>query len=168
MVDAFAEAGGNFVDTAEPLHERHQRERYVGELLGGTARASSCWRRSTRCRAAARPQRGGNHRKSLVHSLDASLRRLGTDYIDLYWVHAWDFLTPVEEVMRALDDQVRAGKVLYVGVSDAPAWIVAQANTLAELRGWSRSSAAGRSTASSSARPSATCSPMAQRARPRA
>jgi aryl-alcohol dehydrogenase-like predicted oxidoreductase len=82
------------------------------------------------------PNGGGNHRKNLVHSLDASLKRLKTDYIDLYWLHAWDFLTPVEEVMRALDDQVRSGKILYVGVSDTPAWIVAQANTLAALRGW--------------------------------
>lgn len=64
-------------------------------------------------------------------------KRLQTDYVDLYWVHIWDQLTPVEEVMRGLDDLVRAGKVLYVGISDAPAWWVAQANTLASLRGWS-------------------------------
>jgi aryl-alcohol dehydrogenase-like predicted oxidoreductase len=83
------------------------------------------------------PNGGGNHRKNLVQSLEASLSRLGTEYIDLYWVHAWDFMTPVDEVMRALDDAVRAGKVLYVGVSDTPAWIVSQANTLASLKGWS-------------------------------
>src|SRR6185503_11905369 len=84
------------------------------------------------------PNGGGNQRKSMVQSLEASLRRLNTDYIDLYWLHAWDFMTPVEEVMRALDDLVRAGKILYVGISDTPAWVIAQANTLAELRGWSR------------------------------
>jgi aryl-alcohol dehydrogenase-like predicted oxidoreductase len=72
----------------------------------------------------------------MAQALDGSLKRLNTDYVDLYWLHAWDFLTPIEEVMRALDDMVRAGKVLYVGVSDTPAWIVSQANTLAELRGW--------------------------------
>ena len=83
------------------------------------------------------PNASGNHRKNMVQSLEASLKRLNTDYIDLYCVHAWDFMTPVEEVMRALDDIVRAGKVLYVGISDTPAWIVSQANTLAELRGWS-------------------------------
>jgi aryl-alcohol dehydrogenase-like predicted oxidoreductase len=83
------------------------------------------------------PNAGGNHRKSMVQALEGSLRRLGTDYVDVYWVHAWDFITPVEEVMRGLDDLVRAGKVLYVGVSDAPAWAVARANTLAELKGWS-------------------------------
>jgi aryl-alcohol dehydrogenase-like predicted oxidoreductase len=69
--------------------------------------------------------------------VEASLQRLRTDYIDLYWVHIWDQMTPVEEVMRGLDDLVRAGKVLYVGISDAPAWWIAQANTLAHLRGWS-------------------------------
>ncbi len=82
------------------------------------------------------PNFSGNHRKNMVQALDASLKRLKTDYIDLYWLHAWDFTTPVEEVMRALDDMVRAGKVLYVGISDTPAWIVSQANTLADLRGW--------------------------------
>jgi aryl-alcohol dehydrogenase-like predicted oxidoreductase len=61
---------------------------------------------------------------------------LKTEYIDLYWLHAWDFLTPVDEIMRAFDDLVRQGKVLYIGISDAPAWIVSRANTMAELRGW--------------------------------
>jgi aryl-alcohol dehydrogenase-like predicted oxidoreductase len=73
----------------------------------------------------------------MVQAVEASLKRLQTDYIDLYWVHIWDQITPVEEVMRALDDLVRQGKVLYVGISDAPAWWIAQANTLATLRGWS-------------------------------
>jgi len=83
------------------------------------------------------PNGGGNHRKSMHQALEASLKRLSTDYIDLYWVHAWDFMTPIDEVMRGLDDLVRAGKVLYVGISNTPAWIVSQANTLADLRGWS-------------------------------
>src|SRR5258706_11364576 len=82
------------------------------------------------------PNAAGNHRKSMMQALEASLKRLQTDYIDLYWVHIWDGITPVEEVMRGLDDIVRQGKVLYVGISDAPAWWIAQANTLAELRGW--------------------------------
>ena len=72
----------------------------------------------------------------MIQSLEASLERLNTDYIDLYWVHAWDPLTPIEEMMRALDDMVRAGKILYLGISDAPAWTVSQANTLASLKGW--------------------------------
>ena len=82
------------------------------------------------------PNAGGNHRKSLVQSLEGSLKRLNTDYIGLYWVHAWDPLTPVEELMRALDDMIRKGKILYAGISDAPAWLISQANTLADLRGW--------------------------------
>jgi aryl-alcohol dehydrogenase-like predicted oxidoreductase len=73
----------------------------------------------------------------MFQAVEASLKRLRTDYIDLYWVHVWDQITPVEEVMRALDDLVRQGKVLYVGISDAPAWWVAQANTVAQMRGWS-------------------------------
>src|SRR3989454_4126550 len=83
------------------------------------------------------PNAAGNHRKSMFQAVEASLKRLQTEYIDLYWVHAWDQITPVEEVMRGLDDLVRLGKVLYVGISDAPAWWIAQANTLAHLRGWS-------------------------------
>ena len=82
------------------------------------------------------PNGNGNHRKNLVQSVHNSLKHLDTDYIDLLWVHAYDLLTPVDEVMRALDDLVRQGKVLYIGVSDAPAWIVSQANTLADWRGW--------------------------------
>jgi aryl-alcohol dehydrogenase-like predicted oxidoreductase len=82
------------------------------------------------------PNASGNHRKNLLRSLDLSLTRLGTDRIDLYWVHIWDPRTPLEETMRALDDAVRAGKVLYVGISDAPAWVVSRANTLAEWHGW--------------------------------
>ncbi|GAA3636160.1 aldo/keto reductase [Streptomyces chitinivorans] len=78
----------------------------------------------------------GNHRMNLVRSVEASLNRLRTDRLDVLWVHARDDFTPVEEVMRALDDLVRAGKVLYIGVSDWPAWEIARANTLAELRGW--------------------------------
>jgi aryl-alcohol dehydrogenase-like predicted oxidoreductase len=80
---------------------------------------------------------GGNGRKSMMQSVEASLKRLKTDYIDLYWMHAWDAMTPVEEVMRGFDDLVRQGKVLYVGISDAPAWWIAKANTIADLRGWS-------------------------------
>jgi aryl-alcohol dehydrogenase-like predicted oxidoreductase len=74
----------------------------------------------------------------MVQAVERSLKRLGTDYVDLYWLHMWDSMTPVEEVMRAFDDLVRAGKVLYVGISDTPSWVIARADMLAELRGWSR------------------------------
>ena len=103
-----------------------------------SASASSS-RRSTRCRMRRDdPNAGGNQRKNMVQTLEASLRRLGTDYVDLLWLHMWDGMTPVEEVVRALDDLVSSGKVLYVGFSDTPAWVVSQAVALADLRGWAR------------------------------
>jgi aryl-alcohol dehydrogenase-like predicted oxidoreductase len=74
----------------------------------------------------------------MIQAVEASLKRLGTEFIDLYWLHAWDQITPVEEVMWAFDDLARAGKVLYVGISDPPAWVVAKSNLLAELHGWTR------------------------------
>jgi aryl-alcohol dehydrogenase-like predicted oxidoreductase len=80
----------------------------------------------------------GNHRKSMVQALEGSLQRLRTDYIDLYWMHAWDSVTPADEVLRALEDMVRAGKILYIGFSDTPAWVIAQSQAIAELRGWSK------------------------------
>jgi aryl-alcohol dehydrogenase-like predicted oxidoreductase len=137
IVDRFAQAGGNFIDTANS-YAGGESERIVGELV---AAERERWVLSTKYTLTMRPDDpngGGAHRKSLVQSLEASLRRLGTDYLDLYWVHIWDVFTPVEEVVRALEDVVSAGKVLYVGISDTPAWIVAQAVTLADLRGWSR------------------------------
>jgi aryl-alcohol dehydrogenase-like predicted oxidoreductase len=135
IFDSFAEAGGQFLDTAN-CYTDGTSERFLADFLAkdrthfvlGTKYSMSMRRDD--------PNAGGNHRKNMVQSLEASLVRLKTDYIDLYWLHAWDFLTPVEEVMRALDDLVRSGKILYVGISDTPAWIVAQANTLASLRGW--------------------------------
>jgi aryl-alcohol dehydrogenase-like predicted oxidoreductase len=137
IVERFAEAGGNFIDTANS-YAAGESERIVGELVKAERER---WVLSTKYTLSMRPDDpngGGAHRKSLVQSLEASLRRLGTDYLDVYWVHIWDVFTPVEEVTRALDDVVSAGKVLYVGISDTPAWIVAQAVTLADLRGWSR------------------------------
>jgi aryl-alcohol dehydrogenase-like predicted oxidoreductase len=137
MVRAFVEAGGNFIDTANH-YTNGSSERIVGEIIRPAREQFVVATKYSLSPRPDDPNGGGNHRKSLVQSLEGSLRRLGTDYIDLYWVHAWDALTPTEEMMRALDDVVRAGKVLYVGISDAPAWVVAQANTLADLRGWSR------------------------------
>jgi aryl-alcohol dehydrogenase-like predicted oxidoreductase len=136
ILDAYAEAGGNCLDTAN-LYTGGTSETFLGEFLDGRRDQFVLATKFTFNTRPGDPNACGNHRKNLHQSLEASLRRLKTDYIDLYWLHAWDGLTPVEETMRALDDAVRAGKVLYVGVSDMPAWKVAQANTLAELRGWS-------------------------------
>lgn len=136
LFDTFAEAGGNFFDTANRYTEGTS-ERYLGEFIAADRDHFVVATKFTLFTRRDDPNFSGNHRKNMVNALDASLRRLGTDYVDLYWLHAWDFTTGVDEVMRALDDMVRAGKVLYVGVSDTPAWIVSQANMLADLRGWS-------------------------------
>lgn len=137
MFDAFAEAGGNFLDSAD-VYTNGTSERYVGDFVRSDREH---WVIATKYSLAALrpedPNASGNHRKNLVHTVEASLRRLGTEYVDLLWVHAWDFTTGVDEVMRGLDDLVRQGKVLYVGVSDTPAWVVSRANMLADLRGWS-------------------------------
>jgi aryl-alcohol dehydrogenase-like predicted oxidoreductase len=132
VVDAYADAGGNFLDTASAYGES---EEVLGAVLSRRDRFVLATKYAL-TRDPADPNAGGNHRKNLVSSLERSLRRLRTDYVDVLWVHLWDRHTPVEETMRALDDVVRAGKVLYVGVSDAPAWFVARANTLAEWRDW--------------------------------
>ena len=137
ILAGFADAGGNFVDTANRYTDG-ESEQILGELI---AADRGRWVLSTKYGLSTRPtdpNAGGAHRKNLVQSLEASLRRLGTDYVDLYWVHLWDAFTPVEEVVQALDDMVRAGKVLYVAISDTPAWLVSQAALLADLRGWAR------------------------------
>jgi aryl-alcohol dehydrogenase-like predicted oxidoreductase len=136
VFDAYVEAGGNFLDTANKYNEG-TGERWTGEFIAGERDRFVVATKFSLSMRTGDPNAGGNHRKSIVQSLEASLERLATDYVDLYWLHQWDFTTRVDEIMRALDDLVRAGKVLYVGISDAPAWIVAQSNTLAELRGWS-------------------------------
>lgn len=133
MLDAYAEAGGNVIDTASAYGES---ESVLGDLLIGRRDRFVLASKYTISRDQADPNAAGSHRKNLVLSLEQSLRRLRTDYLDLYWVHLWDRHTPIEETMRALDDAVRAGKILYVGISDAPAWLVSRADLLAEWRGW--------------------------------
>jgi aryl-alcohol dehydrogenase-like predicted oxidoreductase len=135
ILEAFAEAGGNFVDTAN-IYADGNAERVLGEFLRSERERFVVGTKYTMQTRAGDVNSAGNHRKNMVQSVEASLRSLGTDYLDVLWVHARDTWTPVAEVMRGLDDLVRSGKVLYVGVSDWPAWEVAEANTLAELRGW--------------------------------
>lgn len=136
VYDAFREAGGNFIDTAN-IYTNGTSESFLGEFLEGHRQTVVLATKYTNSFPGTDPNAAGNHRKNMMQAVEASLKRLRTDYIDLYWVHIWDQITPVEEVMRGLDDLVRAGKILYTGISDAPAWWVAQANTLADLRGWS-------------------------------
>jgi aryl-alcohol dehydrogenase-like predicted oxidoreductase len=135
VYDAFREAGGNFIDTAN-VYTNGTSERLLGEFIAGQRERIVLATKYTNAAPGDDPNAAGNHRKSMMQAVEASLKRLKTDYIDLYWLHVWDQVTPVEEVMRAFDDLVRQGKVLYAGVSDMPAWVVAKANTLAELRGW--------------------------------
>lgn len=135
IFEAFADAGGNFVDTAN-LYTGGTSEKLVGEFVKGRRERFVVATKYTMTMSPDDPNACGNHRKNLVQSLEASLSRLDTDYVDLLWVHAHDAMTPVEETMRALDDVVRAGKALYIGISDTPAWIVSQANTLASLKSW--------------------------------
>jgi aryl-alcohol dehydrogenase-like predicted oxidoreductase len=139
VFDAFIEAGGNFIDTANGYTDGSS-EKIVGEFIASererfvvATKYSFPLRMNDR---KGNPNGSGNHRKNMMESLEGSLKRLNTDYIDLFWLHAWDYMTPIEEIMRAFDDMVRQGKVLYIGISDAPAWIVAQANTLAQCYGW--------------------------------
>ncbi len=141
MFDAFREAGGNFIDTAN-IYTNGTSEMFLGDFIGSDREQvvlATKYTFATTPPNAHRPvdvNNAGNQRKNMLQAVEASLRRLKTDYLDLYWMHGWDALTPVEEVMRAFDDLVRQGKVLYIGISDTPAWIVSQANTLAKLSGW--------------------------------
>lgn len=137
VFDMYAEAGGNFIDTAN-LYTNGTSEEYVGDFIRADRGHFVLATKYTLSMRDGDPNFSGNHRKNMVQSIEASLKRLGTDYIDLFWMHAWDRFTPVEEVMRAMDDLVRSGKVLYLGISDTPAWWTAGANMLADLRGWTQ------------------------------
>jgi aryl-alcohol dehydrogenase-like predicted oxidoreductase len=132
----FDDAGGNVIDTAD-VYTNGTSETILGELLQGRRDRFVLATKFTNQTDPGDPNSAGNHRKKIVSSIEASLRRLQTDHIDLYWVHARDVLTPVEELMRALDDQVRLGKILYPAVSNWSAWEIAEANTAARLRDWS-------------------------------
>jgi aryl-alcohol dehydrogenase-like predicted oxidoreductase len=135
ILDAYADAGGNFIDTANG-YQFGQSEEILGDLLAGRR---DDFVLATKFTLRTDPNADilvtGNSRKAMVASVEASLKRLKTDQIDLYWVHMSDGVTPVEEIVRGFDDLVRAGKILYAGLSDFPAWRVARAATIAELRG---------------------------------
>jgi aryl-alcohol dehydrogenase-like predicted oxidoreductase len=136
ILNAYADAGGNFIDTAN-VYTEGTSETFLGEFLQNRRDQFVLASKFTFVTRPGDPNSAGNHRKNIRQSLEASLKRLRTDYLDLYWLHAWDGLTPIEETLRALDDLVRTGKLLHVGVSNMPAWRIAQANTLACFRGWS-------------------------------
>lgn len=137
MFDAYVEAGGNFFDTAD-LYTAGTSEAWLGEFVSqrGLRDKAVIATKFTMNAEPGNPNAGGNGRKNIMRAAEASLRRLATDYIDLYLLHVWDRLTPAEEVMRTLDDLVRAGKVRHVGLSDVPAWYAGRAQAIAELRGY--------------------------------
>ena len=135
IFEAYAAAGGNFVDTANRYTEGTS-ERWLGEFVKSDRHHFVVATKYTLRDRSGDPNFAGNHRKNMLRSVEESLRRMGTEFIDLLWVHAWDPLTPTEEVMRGLDDLVRSGKVQYIGISDTPAWVVSKSNVLADLRGW--------------------------------
>jgi aryl-alcohol dehydrogenase-like predicted oxidoreductase len=137
VFDSYANAGGNFIDTANRYTEGTS-EKFVGEFVASDRGHFVVATKYTLHTRRDDPNYSGNHRKNMMRSLDESLKRLNTDFVDLYWLHAWDYTTPEEEILRALDDMVRAGKILYIGISDTPAWIVSRMNAISELRGWSQ------------------------------
>jgi aryl-alcohol dehydrogenase-like predicted oxidoreductase len=137
IFDAYLAAGGNFIDTACNYTDGTSEE-FLGEFIQEDRERLVLATKYTLTSRRDDPNAGGNHRKNMVQTLESSLRRLRTDYIDLLWLHMWDGMTPIEEVVRTFDDLVRSGKVHYVGFSDTPAWVVSQAVTLADLRGWAR------------------------------
>src|SRR6201995_5344270 len=140
IMDRFIEHGGNFIDTANFYTKSHS-EKIIGDHIGRHSARRDRLVIATKFSGnlyPGDPNGGGSSRKSIVAACENSLRRLQTDYIDLYWLHNWDVHTPIEETMAALEDLVRAGKVRYLGVSDTPAWKVVEANVTARFRGWSQ------------------------------
>ncbi|MFD1555500.1 aldo/keto reductase [Paraburkholderia silviterrae] len=137
LFDLYVDAGGNFIDTAD-LYTEGTSETWVGRFAAarGLREQLVIATKYSYNAQTGNPNAGGNHRKNLLRALEGSLKRLGTDYIDLYYLHTWDRMTPVDEVMRAMDDAVRAGKIRYVGLSDVPAWYAGRAQTLAQWRGF--------------------------------
>jgi aryl-alcohol dehydrogenase-like predicted oxidoreductase len=135
IFDLYTERGGNFIDTAN-FYTGGSAERLLGQFIADRRESVVVATKYSLNMQPGNPNAGGNHRRNMLRSVEASLKRLNTDYIDLLYLHAWDGLTPVDEVMRGFDDLVRSGKVLYAGISDTPAWQVARMQTLADLRGW--------------------------------
>lgn len=137
ILEAFTQAGGNFIDTANRYTEGTS-ERIIGEFVHSNRDHYVLATKYTLHDNLTNVNASGNNRKNMMRSVEESLKRLNTEFIDLLYLHIWDRLTPVEEVMRGLDDLVRQGKVNYIGISDTPAWVISEAQTLAHFMGWSK------------------------------
>ena len=135
MVDHYVEKGGNFLDTAN-FYGNGGSERVLSKLIAGRRDNLVIATKYSLTMRPGDPNASGNHRKNMVRSIEDSLRRLETDYIDLLYLHMWDYRTPVEEILRAFDDLARAGKIIHAGLSDIPAWQASRMQAIAELRGW--------------------------------
>ncbi|MEZ5742283.1 MAG: aldo/keto reductase [Sphingomonadaceae bacterium] len=138
MVDMFIDRGGNFIDTADFYGQMGQSEVLLGEIVKGRRDSLVISTKYSLTTEPGNPNAAGNHRKNMMKSVEDSLRRMQTDYIDLLYLHMWDFRTPVDEILRGFDDLVRSGKVLYIGLSDTPAWQASRMQAIAELRGWTQ------------------------------
>jgi aryl-alcohol dehydrogenase-like predicted oxidoreductase len=138
LVDLYIGRGGNFIDTANFYGRMGGSEEWLGRLIKGRRDRLVISTKYSLTTSPGDPNSSGNHRKSMVRSVEDSLRRLGTDHIDLLYLHMWDFRTPVDEILRSFDDLVRMGKVLYIGLSDTPAWQASRMQAVAELRGWTQ------------------------------
>lgn len=136
LIDRYTDRGGNFIDTADFYGQMGGSEEWLGELVKGRRHPLVISTKYSLTTRPGDPNASGNHRKNMVRSVEDSLRRLQTDYIDLLYLHMWDFRTPVEEILRAFDDLVRSGKVLYAGLSDVPAWQASRMQAIADVRGW--------------------------------
>ena len=136
IFNLYAERGGNFIDTAN-FYASGRSESVIAKLVHERRHRFAIATKYSLTMQPGDPNASGNHRKNMIRSIEDSLKRLQTDYVDLLYLHMWDYHTPVEEVLRAFDDLVRAGKVLYVGLSDIPAWQASRMQAIAELRGWS-------------------------------
>lgn len=138
MLDTYIDRGGNFIDTADFYGNMGASEETLGMLLGQRRERMVISTKYTLTTRPGDPNASGNHRRNMVRSVEDSLRRLKTDWIDVLYLHMWDFRTPVDEILRAFDDLVRSGKIQYIGLSDTPAWQASRMQAIAELRGWTQ------------------------------
>ena len=143
MLEKFVEKGGNYFDTANEVYQGGMSERILGDFVGGdrerhvvTTKFTNTIPSMLNPEVRDHPNGGGNHKKSMVQSVENSLKRLHTDYIDLLWIHLWDYTTDIEDVMRNVNDLVQQGKILHFGLCNTPAWVVARGQTISALRGW--------------------------------
>lgn len=138
LMETYANAGGNFLDTAN-IYKLGTSEKIIGEFIN--PRDRDYWVLATKYSLKdneTNPNASGNNRKNMMRSVEASLKRLQTDFIDVFYLHIWDDLAPIDEVLRGLDDLIRQGKIHYAAISDTPAWVIAKGNTMAELMGWNQ------------------------------